>query len=129
MTVPASHREVITAMASGQVTLTKHPDKCLMFFPRPSWITFRDKVASLPMSAAGWRRMFLGGAQDVDVDGAGRVLISPELRAWAGLEKGVMLIGQGSYLEVWDSERYAAQEAATSVEPMPASLMDFSLGL
>ena len=32
------------------------------------------------------RRIFLGNAMDVEIDGAGRVLVSPELRAAAGLE-------------------------------------------
>jgi MraZ protein len=126
LTVPARHRDVLTAIAGGQLTLTKHPEGCLMVFPRPAWEQFRDKIAALPMSAAGWKRIFLGNAMDVEIDGASRVLISPELRAAAGLNKEVMLLGMGSHFELWDAERYAAHEAAVMQQGMPDVLKDFS---
>ncbi len=126
LAVPARHRDALAALCSGQLTLTKHPEGCLMVFPRPAWETFRDKVAALPMSASGWKRIFLGNAMDVDVDGAGRVLVSPELRAAAGLSKDVMLLGMGSHFELWDAERYAAHEAEVMAQAMPDALQDFT---
>jgi MraZ protein len=126
MSVPARHRDLLQALCEGQLTITKHPEGCLMVFPRPAWEVFRDKVAALPMSAAGWKRIFLGNAMDVEIDGSARVLISPELRASAGLNKDVMLLGMGSHFELWDAERYAAHEAAVMAQPMPPVLSDFS---
>ena len=124
--VPARHRDAVQALCTGQLTITRHPDGCLMVFPRPAWETFRDKVAALPMSAAGWKRVFMGNAMDVEVDNNARVLVSPELRAAAGLGKDVMLLGMGSHFELWDAERYAAHEAAVMAQPMPDVLTDFS---
>ena len=43
ITVPARHREVLAAIAAGQLTVTKHPNRCLLVFPRPAWESFRDK--------------------------------------------------------------------------------------
>ena len=126
LAVPARHRDALAALCGGQLTLTKHPEGCLMVFPRPAWETFRDKVAALPMSASGWKRIFLGNAMDVEVDGAGRVLVSPELRAAAGLSKDVMLLGMGSHFELWDAERYAAHEAEVMAQAMPDALQDFT---
>ena len=126
LSVPARHRDVLTAMAQGQLTITKHPEGCLMVFPRPAWESFRDKIAALPMSAAGWKRIFLGNAMDVEIDSASRVLISPELRAAAGLTKDVMLLGMGSHFELWDAARYAAHEAEVMQQGMPDVLKDFS---
>jgi MraZ protein len=126
MAVPVRHRDALQALCAGQLTITKHPDGCLMVFPRPAWETFRDKVASLPMSAAGWKRVFLGNAMDVEIDGSARVLVSPELRAAAGISKDVMLLGMGSHFELWDAERHAAHEAAVMAQPMPAALQDFT---
>jgi MraZ protein len=126
MSVPARHRDLLQALCDGQLTITKHPDGCLMVFPRPAWEAFRDKVAALPMSASGWKRIFLGNAMDVEIDGSARVLVSPELRTAAGLSKEVMLLGMGSHFELWDAERYAAHEAAVMAEPMPQVLSDFS---
>ena len=103
--MPSRHREVLAAMGVGELTVTKHPEGSLMIFPRPAWESFRDKVAALPMSASGWKRIFLGNAMDVEIDGSSRVLISPELRASAGLVRDVMLLGMGSHFELWDSAR------------------------
>ncbi len=97
-----------------------------MVFPRPAWEGFRDKVAALPMSASGWKRIFLGNAMDVDVDASGRVLVSPELRLAAGLSKDVMLLGMGSHFELWDAQRYAAHEAEVMAQAMPDALQDFT---
>ncbi|MCY4745475.1 division/cell wall cluster transcriptional repressor MraZ [Pelomonas sp. UHG3] len=124
--VPTRHREVLQLLCGGRLTITKHPDGCLMLFPRPTWETFRDKVASLPMSAAGWKRVFLGNAMDVEIDSAARVLISPELRESAGLDKDVVLLGMGSHFEIWDKKAHAAQEAEVLAGPMPDALKDFS---
>ena len=85
--MPARHREVLTAISASQLTITKHPEGCLMVFPRSAWESFRDKVAALPMSASGWKRVFLGNAMDVEMDASSRVLVSPELRAAAGLSR------------------------------------------
>ena len=126
MAVPSRHRDALQALCEGQLTITKHPDGCLMVFPRPSWEVFRDKVAALPMSASGWKRIFLGNAMDVEIDVSARVLLSPELRAAANISKDVMLLGMGSHFELWDAERYAAHEAAVMAQAMPEALQDFT---
>ncbi len=126
MAVPSRHRDALQALCEGRLTITKHPDGCLMVFPRPSWEVFRDKVAALPMSASGWKRIFLGNAMDVEIDGSARVLVSPELRAAANISKDVMLLGMGSHFELWDAERYAAHEAAVMAQTMPEALQDFT---
>lgn len=126
LAVPARHRDALSALCGGQLTLTKHPEGCLMVFPRPAWETFRDKVAALPMSASGWKRIFLGNAMDVEIDATSRVLVSPELRAAAGLSKDVMLLGMGSHFELWDAQRYAAHEAEVMAQAMPDALQDFT---
>ncbi|WP_349742664.1 division/cell wall cluster transcriptional repressor MraZ [Roseateles cavernae] len=126
LAVPTRHREVLQALCAGQLTVTKHPEGCLMVFPRPAWENFRDRIAALPMSASGWKRVFLGNAQDVEIDGAARVLISPELRAAAGLQKDVMLLGMGSHFELWDAQAYAAHEAQVMQSELPDALKDFS---
>jgi len=78
------------------------------------------------MQAQWWKRIFLGNAQEVELDGAGRVLVAPELRAAAGITKEAMLIGMGAYLELWDAATYAAQEAEAMKGVMPDVLQDFS---
>lgn len=126
MAVPARHREALGALCQGQLTMTKHPSGCLLVFPRPAWEMFRDKVVALPMSAAGWKRVFLGNAMDVDIDSAERVLVPPELRAYASLDKQIRLMGMGSHFELWDAARYEAHEAEVMAQAMPDALADFT---
>jgi len=126
ISIPTRHRDVLSAMASGRLTLTKHPHGCLMLFPRPEWEKFRERVANLPMAAQWWKRIFLGNAMDVELDATGRVLISPELRSAASISKEVVLLGMGTHFEVWDKPTYDAQEAQAMQADMPDVFKDFS---
>jgi MraZ protein len=126
LSVPTRHREVLSATAAGRLTITKHPHGCLMLFPRNEWEKFRDRIAALPMQAQWWKRIFLGNAMDVEMDGTGRVLVSPELRAAVDIRKDTILLGMGAYFELWDAQRYAAQEAEAMKGDMPDVFKDFS---
>lgn len=119
LSVPTRHRDVLSASAASQLTITKHPDGCLLVFPRPEWEKFRERISDLPMSAAWWKRMFLGNAMDVDMDGTGRVLVSPELRQSAGITREVLLLGMGRHFELWDKPTYETKEAAAVQGEMP----------
>lgn len=126
MSVPAKHRDALLVQGDGRITLTKHPDGCLLLFPRPEWETFRARVVQLPMDAHWWRRIFLGNAAEIDLDRAGRILVSLELCAAAGIEKEVILLGMGSYLELWNVAIYAAKEQAAIAQGMPEALKQFN---
>jgi MraZ protein len=110
----------------GIVTLTKHPHGCLLLFPRPVWEIHREQIAGWPMSARAWQRIFLGNASDVEMDGAGRILISPELRTAALLTRDVMLLGMGSHFEIWDAARLEESESQAIANGMPDVLNNFS---
>ncbi|HEY4295824.1 MAG TPA: division/cell wall cluster transcriptional repressor MraZ [Paraburkholderia sp.] len=126
MSIPSRYREALQGQAEGRVTITKHPDGCLLLFPRPEWEVFRTKIAALPMEAKWWQRIFLGNAADVELDTAGRVLVSPELRIAGSLEKDVMLLGMGSHFELWDAQTYNAKEQAAMAQGMPEALKNFT---
>jgi len=126
MSVPAKHRDALLVQGEGRITLTKHPDGCLLLVPRPEWENFRSRVAQLPMDAHWWRRIFLGNAVDLDLDSAGRILVSPELRTAADISKEVILLGMGSHLELWDAATYAAKEQAAIAQGMPEALKQFN---
>ena len=126
MNVPQRHRDVLHEQCSGALTLTKHPTGCLLMFPRPVWEQHREKIAAWPMSARPWQRIFLGFATDVDIDSAGRILVSPELRSAATLSKDVMMLGMGSHFEIWDATLLKVEEEKAIAAGMPDSLNDFS---
>jgi len=126
LSVPTRHRDILSATAGGSLTITKHPDGCLMIFPRPEWEKFRERIAALPMSAQWWKRIFLGNAMDVEIDSTGRVLVSPELRQAAGITRDTLLLGMGSYFELWDKASYDSQETRALQGDMPDVFKDFS---
>ncbi len=125
LSVPTRHRDALSQTGS-QLTITKHPHGCLLVFPRAEWEIFRDRIAALPMDAQWWKRIFLGNAQDVEMDAAGRVLVAPELRTAAGISKEAILLGMGDHLELWDAQVYAAKEAQAMQDGMPNVFKDFS---
>lgn len=124
--MPTRHREALASSAAGQITITKHPHGCLMLFPRPAWEQFRERIAQLPLSAQWWKRIFLGNAMDVEMDGTGRILVSPELRQAAGISRETMLLGMGNHFELWDKATYEAQEALAMQGAMPDVFKNFS---
>ena len=125
--MPTRHRDALHECCGSQLTLTRHPEGCLLLFPRPEWEKFRERVAALPMSAQWWKRIYLGHAVDVEMDGAGRVLIAPELREAAGISREAILLGMLSHLELWDRATYRAKEAQSMQAPMPDALADICL--
>jgi MraZ protein len=127
VTVPARHREALRVLCEDQLTITKNPKRCLTIFPRPAWEAFRDRLLALPMSNDDWRRIYIGSASNVEIDGASRVLIAPELREWAAIERDVMLIGMGSRFELWDKSRHEAHEATVLAAGLPDVMRDMVL--
>lgn len=126
LSVPTRYRDFLSATSAGQLTMTKHPHGCIMIFPRLQWEKFSERIASLPMQAQWWKRIFLGNAMDVCMDATGRILVSPELRCAAGISKDTVLLGMGHYFELWNAQTYAAQEAEQIKGEMPDVFRDFS---
>ena len=127
MSVPTRHREALVLQCEGRLTLTRHPDGCLLLYPRSVWESVRERIAALPISASGWKRFFLGNATDVELDGTGRLLIAPELRSAVGLEKEVVLLGMGAHFELWDAARLAAKEDEAIAGGLPEARSGLSI--
>lgn len=133
LAVPAKHRELLSVQSLGRLVLTAHPHRCLLLYPQSAWEPIQQKIMSLPSlekQASLLQRLLVGFAEDLELDSAGRVLVSPVLREFAGLEKQVMLVGQGSHFEVWGQEAWKAQldEAlAQGDQVLPPELGNFSL--
>lgn len=126
MTIPAKHRDALVVQCEGRITLTRHPEGCLLMFPRPVWEAHREQIAAWPMAARNWQRIYLGNAVDVEFDTAGRILVAPELRNAVGLQRDVMLLGMGSHFEIWDAAKLADNEAQAIAGGMPDVLSHFS---
>jgi len=122
LSVPARWRDVLMATVQGQMIVAKNPDGCLSLYPLPVWEAFENSVLSLATENDAWRRFFIGSATELELDGAARVLIPPELRDWAGLVEKVKFMGVGSHFELWDSARHEAREAEALALGRPEAL-------
>lgn len=112
LAIPARYRDMLLAHCGGQLVLTADADGCLLLYPQPEWQPIREKLMQLSAfnpRIRALQRFLVGHAEDVVMDAAGRVLISPTLRSYAVLDKRVMLVGQGNKCEVWDEARWQAQ--------------------
>ena len=133
LAIPARHRDALIAAGNGELVLTAHPHKCLLLYPAPAWQPIRDqilKASSLDPRAAAIKRVMVGNSRTEGPDSAGRLLLAPELRAYAQLEKTVYLVGMGSHFEIWSEAGWQAQNelAAEALSgELPAGLADLVL--
>jgi MraZ protein len=109
-------RHLRLILEKDQVVLTKGADPCLWLYTADDWKGRLKTIVDTtdPDSARGRdiRRRYIGPAHPLDMDKQGRVLIAPPLREFAGLSRDCMVVGQHSYIEIWDKERYKAYECS-----------------
>jgi MraZ protein len=105
--IPARFRDVLLNGCGGEIVLTLHWQRpCLLLFPQPNWRPVQEKLANLPNTnedVEDLQRFVLGYATDTKMDGQGRILLPPELRAEARMDKDVTMLGQLSKFELWDT--------------------------
>ena len=133
LAVPARHRDTLLERCAGHLVITADADRCLLVYPLPDWELIQQKLeglSNLDPRVRELQRRLIGFAVDVDMDNAGRVLITPELRRYAQLEKNVVLVGQGKKFELWNDERWTQlidNAGGFGAGGLPAELEDFSL--
>ncbi len=106
------------ALADCPLTLTRGVEECLWLFPTSEWEKFAQQ-ASVGLSifdpdSRMIQRRILAPAQEIPVDAAGRIKLSPSLMQMAHLQKDCYLIGLGTYIEIWDAALYEEYDRATN---------------
>ena len=133
LAVPARHRDTLLERCAGHLVITADADRCLLIYPLPDWELIQQKLeglSNLDPRVRELQRRLIGFAVDVDMDGAGRVLISPALRDYAQLDKAVVLVGQGKKFELWNSdnwEQLVGKGGGFGADGLPPELEGFSL--
>lgn len=133
LAIPARHRDVLLERCSGHLVITADADHCLLVYPLPDWELIQQKLeglSNLDPRVRELQRRLIGFAVDVEMDGAGRVLISPALRDYAELGKAVVLVGQGKKFELWNKDNWDQMISggrSFAAGGLPAELEGFSL--
>src|SRR5216117_4347309 len=125
LSIPAKFRDVLARYEGGNLVMV--PDgECLEAYPLAEWERMEAKLREQSRFNSEVReisRLYVSRAKDVAMDGAGRILIAPDTRKDAGLDKNVTLVGGGlDKLEVWDRARFEVYDRTG--QPKLASLYD-----
>ena len=109
ITIPTKYRDEIAVACEVHLVVTADIDRCLLIYPFPEWERIESELLSLPnvkRQVRRWHRLYLGYAKPCDIDSQSRLLLPPELRDFAGLDKNIFLVGQGNKFELWDEQSW-----------------------
>lgn len=131
LVVPTRHRDRLLSESQSKLVLTAHPHRCLLLYPAPAWEPIRARImgfSSFDPQTSLWKRLLVGFAEELELDASGRVLVSPELRKFAAIDRQVMMVGQGSHFEIWGADAWEAQLASLGqIETLPPGMENFAL--
>ncbi|ATC97592.1 division/cell wall cluster transcriptional repressor MraZ [Pseudoalteromonas sp. SSM20] len=110
LAIPTKFRALLQADCEGQLVCTIDlKDPCLLLYPLSEWQEVEQKLSQLSNMVEAERRVkriLLGSAMECQLDKNGRILLSSPLRAHAGLNKKLMLVGQLNKFELWDEDTW-----------------------
>lgn len=123
VSIPARYRNALAQHESNNLIVVPE-SSCLNVYPFEAWervvgaineqSRFDDRIRRLG-------RLWISRAKEVELDGAGRILLPPDTRQQAGLVKDVTLVGIGrDFFEIWDRARFEEYERTNSDE-LPSS--------
>ncbi|MFP4012870.1 MAG: division/cell wall cluster transcriptional repressor MraZ [Chitinispirillaceae bacterium] len=106
--IPAKFRKALCPEAEETFVVVRGPSNCLRAYPRDLWDTYESELASRPETPQTVRhkRLLFSILSDSTLDGQGRITLSAAQMKVAGIAKEVTLVGQATYIEIWDTARY-----------------------
>ena len=112
LSVPAKFRDALAPYGENLVVVPN--EHSLEVHPLEEWQRIEEKLNAQSLFAPEVRqlsRLYISRAKDITLDGAGRILLPPDTRKQAGLEKEVTILGGGRKMfEVWDRARFDEYE-------------------
>ena len=99
LVMPPKFREVLQ-----NATMTIGLDQCIAIYPENEWISFCDRLINMDSSQEEARqniRMFIGSAEEVEIDKQNRIKIPQALQMDVGIERECMIVGVMNHIEIW----------------------------
>ncbi len=106
--LPARFREILVSKNSTTLVLTNF-DSCLLAYPIEEWDKFEEKISKLPsgnVKMRSFKRFILSAATECAMDKQGRILIPPNLKAYARLERDIVVAGHQNHFEIWNRQGF-----------------------
>src|SRR5580765_2271093 len=94
---------------TNTIVISRGFEKCLLLYPLNAWEAIEEKIKKLNdfnPKVSQFRTLFVGGASYVDLDSAGRILLPPSLKEYAGLGRDIVLASDIDKIKIWDSGKY-----------------------
>ena len=107
--LPAAVKKQIAEEGNNQFVINRGFEKCLSLYPSANWDPIFEEISKLndfDPKVRAFRRYFLNGATKMELDSAGRLLVPPNLKEHAGLEKDIVLVSAMNKIEIWDKIKY-----------------------
>jgi len=107
--LPAGFKKQLPEEGAARFIINRGFEKCLTLYPVQSWDPIFSEISKLndfDPKVREFRRYFLNGATQLDLDSAGRLLIPKNLTEHAGLEKDIVLVSALNKIEIWDKNKY-----------------------
>ncbi len=106
---PAKFRDKMKKLKSKKFYLTRGLEGCLFFFTSQVWNELETKLQSVSFTkeqSRNFNRLYFSGAQEIEIDSQGRLILPGYLKEYAGISKEVVIIGVGDRVEIWDKKRW-----------------------
>ena len=126
--IPAKFRENL----GSQFVITKGLDGCLYGYPYDTWEEVGKNLQESMKAnkeARKFSRFFFASASSCDIDKQGRILIPANLRDYAGLKKDVVLAGNLTHIEIWDKDKWDADNTFEDMDDVADKLAEIGLTL
>jgi MraZ protein len=107
--LPSGFKKQLPEQDSYLFVINRGFEKCLTLYPIQSWEPIFKEISQLndfDPKVREFRRYFLNGAIQLELDSAGRVLLPKNLMEHASLEKDIVLVSAINKIEIWDRNKY-----------------------
>ena len=107
--LPAGFKKQLAEEQGAHFVINRGFEKCLTLYPLQSWEPIFSEISKLndfDPKVREFRRYFLNGATQLELDSAGRLLLPRNLTEHASLEKDIVLVSAINKIEIWDKIKY-----------------------
>ncbi|PSQ81986.1 MAG: division/cell wall cluster transcriptional repressor MraZ [Bacteroidetes bacterium QS_1_63_11] len=107
--IPAKMRKSMSPQADETFTITRGFEDCIFLYPRNEWAEIEEEIDDLNMydrEVRNFVRIIMRWANEVSLDGQGRISIPNPLLDFAELDGSALIIGAFNHIEIWNPEEF-----------------------